>query len=73
MNRILSILVLIIGCCQLATVNCQQPYTDDTYYWPQADTTVSNTPLYDKNMREFIFLEDTTQHPDTVRMKIVYK
>jgi acetone carboxylase gamma subunit len=46
-------------------------YTDDSYYWPQADTTVSAMPVYDRNMREFIFLEDTVQYPDTVRMLII--
>jgi acetone carboxylase gamma subunit len=48
-------------------------YTDDSYYWPQADTTVSAMRVYDRNMREFIFLEDTVQYPDTVRMLIVEK
>ena len=48
-------------------------YTDDSYYWPVVDTLVSSQPVYDKNMREFIFLEDTTQYPDTVVMRIVEK
>ena len=47
------------------------PYTDDAYYWPQADTVVSAEPVYDRNIREFIFMEDTVQQSDTVRMRIV--
>lgn len=47
--------------------------TDDAYYWPGNDTLVATEPVYDKQMREFIFLEDTSQHPDTVRMRILYK
>ena len=46
-------------------------YIDDSYYWPVIDTLSPSTPKYDKNAREFIFLEDTTQHPDTVRMRII--
>ena len=45
-------------------------YMDDAYYWPAMDTLVSSEPIYDKNAREFIFLEDTTQYPDTVVMII---
>ena len=48
-------------------------YTDDSYYWPMADTIVPTEPIYDRNARELIFLEDTTQYPDTVRMRIVEK
>lgn len=49
-------------------------YTDDSYYWAQADTMMIPTePVYDRNAREFIFLEDTTQYPDTVVMRIVEK
>jgi len=48
-------------------------YADDSYYWPVVDTLVTSEPIYDRNAREFIFLEDTLQHPDTVRMQIVEK
>lgn len=48
-------------------------YTDDSYYWSGADTIVPVEPMYDRNAREFIFLEDTTQYPDTVVMRIVEK
>jgi hypothetical protein len=49
-------------------------YTDDSYYWAQSDTMMMPTePVYDRNAREFIFLEDTTQYPDTVVMRIVEK
>ena len=47
------------------------PYTDDAYYWPSLDTVVYSEPSYDRNVREFIFLEDTTQYPDTVKMRVV--
>ena len=53
--------------------NSQLPYTDDSYYWSGADTIVPVEPMYDRNAREFIFLEDTTQYPDTVVMRIVEK
>lgn len=71
MKRIVFILLILIAFCQLPIANCQSPYTDDAYYWPQADTIVSAEPVYDRNIREFIFLEDTTQQADTVRMRIV--
>ena len=45
-------------------------YMDDAYYWPVVDTIVPNEPTYDRNAREFIFLEDTTQYPDSVVMVI---
>lgn len=48
-------------------------YTDDVYYWPVVDTLRPTEPVYDKNAREFIFMEDTTQYPDTVVMRIVEK
>ena len=53
--------------------NSQSPYMDDSYYWPLVDTIVPNEPVYDRHAREFIFLEDTTQYPDTVVMRIVEK
>lgn len=46
-------------------------YLDDAYYWPVVDTIVPDQPIYDRHAREFIFIEDTTQYPDTVRMRIV--
>ena len=48
-------------------------YMDDSYYWPLVDTIVPNEPVYDRHAREFIFMEDTTQYPDTVVMRIVEK
>ena len=48
-------------------------YIDDSYYWPLEDTIVPAKPVYDRHAREFIFLEDTTQYPDTVVMRIVEK
>ena len=72
MKRIVFILLLSIAFWQLPIANCQSPsYTDDAYYWPLADTVVSTEPVYDRNIREFIFLEDTTQQSDTVRMRII--
>ena len=76
MKRILFIFSIIVACL-LAILPyrliASTPYTDDSYYWPQADTIVSAEPVYDRNMREFIFLEDTTQQSDTIRMQIVYR
>ena len=74
MKRRLFIL-FVFGACILALLPyrliASSPYTDDAYYWPLEDTLVSSEPVYDKNIREFIFLEDTVQRPDTVRMRIV--
>ena len=70
MKRILFILCL--GSWLLA-LGSSPIYTDDSYYWPLVDTIVPNEPVYDRNVREFIFLEDTTQYPDTVVMRIVEK
>ena len=70
MKRILFILCL--GSWILA-LGSSPIYIDDAYYWPQTDTVAPADPIYDKNAREFIFMEDTTQYPDTVRMRIVVK
>lgn len=48
-------------------------YVDDSYYWPSSDTITPREAIYDRNAREFIFLEDTIQYPDTVVMRIVEK
>lgn len=55
------------------TKSSNSTYLDDAYYWPVVDTIVPTEPVYDRNAREFIFLEDTTQYPDTVVMRIVKK
>lgn len=55
------------------TKSSNSTYLDDAYYWPVVDTIVPTEPVYDCNAREFIFLEDTTQYPDTVVMRIVKK
>ena len=70
MKRVLFILCL--GSWLLALAS-SPTYTDDAYYWPTMDTVVSAEPIYDRNAREFIFLEDTVQYPDTVRMRIIEK
>ncbi|MBR5854806.1 MAG: hypothetical protein IKY87_03915 [Paludibacteraceae bacterium] len=64
-----ALIILCLGSWLLA-LGSDPIYTDDSYYWPVVDTIVPATPVYDKNAREFIFLEDTTQHPDTVVMVI---
>lgn len=80
MKRILFILLIGYGLWIMGSelsaqiVNSKssdRTYVDDSYYWPSLDTIVSSLPVYDKNVREFIFLEDTVQRPDTVRMRIV--
>lgn len=67
MKRIL--LILCLGSWLLA-LGSKPIYTDDAYYWPELDTISPTEPVYDRNAREFIFLEDTIQHPDTVVMII---
>ena len=70
-------ILFVFGACILALLPyrliASSPYTDDAYSWPVIDTLVSSEPRYDRNAREFIFLEDTVQHPDTVRMRIIEK
>ena len=74
-----SIIILFIGLLAIGLsaqiVNgksSNRTYIDDSYYWAQSDTMMMPTePVYDRNAREFIFLEDTTQYPDTVVMRIV--
>lgn len=73
MKRLLLISLIVVSSCQLSTINCQLPYVDDSYYWLEVDTIVLSEPVYDKSAREFIFLEDTTQRPDTVVMRIIEK
>lgn len=80
-----SIIILFIGLLTIGlsaqivttkspnTKSSNTTYLDDAYYWPVVDTIVPTEPVYDRNAREFIFLEDTTQYPDTVVMRIVKK
>lgn len=80
-----SIIILFIGLLTIGlsaqivttkspnTKSSNSTYLDDAYYWPVVDTIVPTEPVYDRNAREFIFLEDTTQYPDTVIMRIVKK
>ena len=72
---IVSLIACLVCPIRLIGLTRQAPpaYMDDAYYWPEADTLVPAEPVYDKNMREFVFLEDTTQSPDTVRMLIIDK
>ena len=67
--------ILFISCLGswLLALGSGPNYTDDSYYWPEVDTVVLSEPVYDKSAREFIFLEDTTQRSDTVRMRIIEK
>ena len=72
-----SIIILFIGLLAIGlsaqivnSKSSNSKYTDDAYYWPTVDTIQPTTPVYDRNAREFIFLEDTTQSPDTVIMII---
>lgn len=72
-----SIIILFIGLLAIGLsaqiVNgksSNRTYVDDSYYWPTVDTIQPTTPVYDRNAREFIFLEDTIQYPDTVVMII---
>ena len=70
---------IIIGITALSLIgwaygqSTKDKLVDDAYYWQQVDTVVNTTPVYDRNMREFIFLEDTTQQSDTIRMRITRK
>lgn len=74
-----SIIILLIGLLVPSLIasspiaNSQSPCMDDSYYWPLVDTIVPTEPVYDRNAREFIFLEDTVQRSDTVRMRIIEK
>ena len=71
------VILFVIGACFIAPLShrliASSPYTDDAYYWPTMDTVISAEPIYDRNAREFIFLEDTVQYPDTIRMRIIEK
>lgn len=73
---IISLVVLLAIGLYAQVVNgklSNSTYIDDSYYWPLVDTIVPIEPVYDRSAREFIFLEDTTQYPDTVVMRIVEK
>ena len=69
----LGLLALGISAQIVNSKSSNSKYVDDSYYWPQADTIVPSQPVYDRNAREFIFLEDTTLYPDTIVMRIVEK
>lgn len=74
-----SIIISLVGLfgiglsAQIVNSKSSNTYIDDAYYWHTTDTLVPTEPVYDRNAREFIFLEDTTQYPDTVVMRIVEK
>ena len=74
-----SIIISLVGLfgiglsAQIVNSKSSNTYIDDAYYWHTMDTIVPSEPVYDRNAREFIFLEDTTQYPDTVVMRIVEK
>lgn len=74
-----TLVILFLGLCGLLvlpyclTASTPVLYTDDAYYWPVEDTVAPVEPVYDRSAREFIFLEDTIQSPDTVRMRIIEK
>ena len=73
---IISLVVLLAIGLYAQVVNSKlsnSTYIDDSYYWPLVDTIVPTEPVYDRSAREFIFLEDTTQYPDTVVMRILEK
>ena len=70
------VILFVVGACFFASLSCliassPNAYMDDAYYWPTMDSVVSSEPIYDRNAREFIFIEDTVQYPDTVRMRII--
>lgn len=74
----LGLMLLGVGLCaqvvyihQPLDKHTRKAYVDDSYYWPRIDTILSSEPNYDRNAREFLFIEDTTQYPDTVRMQIL--
>lgn len=73
----LFIIVFVSGCLlavgNLMMADNKSRIVDDSYYWPEVDSVVLSEPVYDRNARELIFIEDTTQYPDTVRMRIVEK
>lgn len=66
----LGLLALGISAQIVNSKSSNSKYIDDSYYWHTADTVVPAQPVYDRNAREFIFMEDTTQYPDTVVMVI---
>jgi hypothetical protein len=75
-----SIVILLVGLLAVGLYaqivnrkSSNSMYIDDAYYWPVVDTVGPAEPVYDKNIREFIFVEDTTQYPDTVVMRIIEK
>ena len=76
---ILPVLLLALVSSQIANSQLSDnnlsnsKYLDDTYFWPTVDTVAPIVPMYNRIAREFVFLEDTTQRTDTVRMRIVAK
>lgn len=72
---ILTVVLLVFGNGLWAQMRSHrnQPamYMDDSYYCSTVDTVVPSMPVYDRNAREFIFVGDTTQYPDTVVMRII--
>lgn len=78
MKRIIIILAFVLLTLgfyaqMVNTKSSNGKYLDDAYYWPTADTILSAEPMYNRNAREFIFVDDTTQYADTVRMRIIKK
>ena len=70
MRRSILILLVMVGWISLKIVArpTQPYYTDDAYYWPVVDTMIPTEPVYDKDMRELVFVVDTAQYADTISM-----
>ncbi len=70
-------LVLALGSWLLTSVTRADDYVDDIYYSPeQAVQSKLNDkeiqPTYDKNVREIVFIDDTTSAPsDTIIRAII--
>lgn len=69
-RSILILLLMVCGWMSLMTMArpTQPYYTDDAYYWPVVDTMIPTEPVYDKDMRELVFVVDTAQYADTISM-----
>ncbi len=75
MKRWLNIFILMLGVVLIVPLHADDDYVDDIYYQPETEiSTTSLEPSYNKNAREIVFIEDSTELPnDTVVKAIIRK
>ncbi len=74
MKRWLNIFILMLGVVLIVPLHADDDYVDDIYYQPEAEiSTTSLEPSYNKNAREIVFIEDSTELPNDTVVKAIIR